>query len=73
MLRPWGVNVIICYDFVFALFLFDRFDVALDGFNVYALDGLNYLNVTPQMGSMFCPWLVSQCHALDVYGLLVIP
>ena len=39
----------------------------LDGFYVYVLrwthcyapDGLNYLNVTPQMGSMLYPWLVS--------------
>ena len=41
------MNVIICYDFNCFCF-FDRLDVALDGFNVYALDGLIVMPRWPQ-------------------------
>ena len=51
----------------FCFCLFDRLDVALDGFNDYALDGLNVMPRWPQ------------CYTLDGFyfyaldGLIVMP
>jgi len=57
-----------CYYMLrFCFCLFDRLDVALDGFNDYALDGLNVMPRWPQ------------CYTLDGFyfyaldGLIVMP